>query len=269
MDIISSTMSLCVMVSGSVGASFISDVEAPALGSSSEIIAGCLLRIFSQWSRHMSAGSQSFSERARRRTSCNTSTLERHERATSWSVVSRAHRTNSVAADVRWYALSTWMVSNGQVQGVRNGIHGIQNSWKLGFARDLINWTTSSAAFLHSVWKYWRASALYAESVLLISYFKNTLEKRRLFTFPEINNHTCRSTRQTSIFNDKKDKCKLLEPETGAALSCCCGLSHSGRASSQASRSARILLRIFDVSFPGLAWRPYTRGSKSPRISVN
>lgn len=68
--------------------------------------AGSRLRIRSQWSRHMSATSQSYSSRKRRRTARNDSTFARHARATSGSEVSKAQRTRRVAVEVRWKALS-------------------------------------------------------------------------------------------------------------------------------------------------------------------
>lgn len=62
--------------------------------------------IRSQWSRHMSATSQSSSSRTRRNTVRKVSTLARQDRAISVSFVSRAQRTRRVAVDVRWKALS-------------------------------------------------------------------------------------------------------------------------------------------------------------------
>lgn len=113
-DIISSTISLCVCVSGSAIAAGLT-VEgsgAAVVSRTSELPAAWLLllgarcRILSQWSRHMSATSQSSSSLTRRSTERKESTLARHDLETSGSVVSRAHLTSNVAVDVRWNALS-------------------------------------------------------------------------------------------------------------------------------------------------------------------
>jgi hypothetical protein len=64
-------------------------------------VPGSLCMMCSQWSRHMSATSQSSSSCTRRRTVRRVSTLERQDRATSVSFVSRAHRTRRVAVEVR------------------------------------------------------------------------------------------------------------------------------------------------------------------------
>ena len=111
-DIISSTMSLFVCVSGSeIVAGLTRRLSlGPLLPLMLRLallqVSGSLFRIRSQWSRHMSARSQSSSSLTRRRMLRNASTLARHDRATSASVVSRAQRTRRVAVDVRWKALS-------------------------------------------------------------------------------------------------------------------------------------------------------------------
>lgn len=111
MDIMSSTMSLLVCVSGSeIAAGLTSPLSAklpaPRCWSIGAPVPGSRCMTRSQWSKHMSATSQSSSSRTRRRTVRKVSTLARQDRATSLSFVSRAQRTRSVAADVRWKALS-------------------------------------------------------------------------------------------------------------------------------------------------------------------
>jgi hypothetical protein len=109
-DIMSSTISLFVWVSGSdIAAGLTSPLSAIVVVNAWSIVAPvpgsrCIMR--SQWSRHMSATSQSSSSRTRRKTERRVSTFERHNRATSLSVVSNAHRTSNVAVEVRWNALS-------------------------------------------------------------------------------------------------------------------------------------------------------------------
>lgn len=104
-DIMSSTISLFVWVSGSdIAAGLTSPLSAIAVVNAWSIVAPvpgsrCIMR--SQWSRHMSATSQSSSSRTRRNTERRVSTLERQDRATSLSVVSNAQRTSNVAVDVR------------------------------------------------------------------------------------------------------------------------------------------------------------------------
>lgn len=109
-DIMSSTMSLLVCVSGSeIAAGLTSPWSAMLAVKDWSIVApvpGSRCMIRSQWSRHMSATSQSSSSRTRRSTVRRVSTFARQDRATSLSLVSKAHRTRSVAVDVRWKALS-------------------------------------------------------------------------------------------------------------------------------------------------------------------
>jgi hypothetical protein len=111
-DIISSIMSLFVCVSGSeIAAGFtrrlsIDPIPLWPWGASLPVL-GSRLRMRSQWSRHISATSQSSSFRTRRSMAQSVSTLARHDRAISPSVVSSEQRTSSVAVDVRWKALST------------------------------------------------------------------------------------------------------------------------------------------------------------------
>lgn len=80
---------------------------------------------------------------------------------------------------------------------------------------------------------------------------------------------TFSSTRLTSIFRERKASCKLLVPAIRSSPLLVGDLSNSGRESSHPSKSVRICLTFFEVSRGCLCCRPYTRGSNSPRISVN
>lgn len=178
----------------------------------------------------MSARSQSSSSRTRRRIVRRVSTLARHDRAISVSVVSSAQRTSRVAVEVRWKAL-----------------YGSQNSLKLSLCNEEMNCTMSSADLRHSVWKYRRASGLSASA--LLTSFNSTLLR--------------------SIFRDKKASCRLLVPAIRFSELSEGDRSSSGSESSHMSKSVRICRTFLEISRDCRSCRPYTSGKSSPRISVS